>query len=155
MVQMFSLINILNCLPHLIFVPKHICTRLTILTGSKNNHKIKVAETLQWPVGSQHAPLGLQIYYFIISENADCIDYLYGEGGRGGSAVKEVARVKQAIVISHYYLYIYNLFRVSLFHSDETFHVYACTRSVFFSNKNYKKHVTFFKNGCKKIVFIT
>ena len=132
MVQMFSLINILNYLSHLIFVPKHICMRLTILTGSKNNHKIKVAETLQWPVGSQHASLELQIYYFIISENADCIDYLYGEGGRGGSAVKEVARVKQAIIISHYYLYIHNLFRVSLFHSDQTFHVYACTRSVFF-----------------------
>ena len=100
MVQMFSLINILNCLPPLIFVPKHICTRLTILTGSKNNHKIKVAETLLWPVGSWHAPLGLQIYYFIISKNADRIDYLYGEGGKGGSAVKEGARVKQA---SHYY----------------------------------------------------
>ena len=51
MVQMFSLINILNCLPPLIFVPKHICTRLTVLTCSKNNHKIKVAETLLWPVG--------------------------------------------------------------------------------------------------------
>ena len=73
MVQMFSLINILNCLPPPIFVPKHICTRLTILTGSKNNHKIKVAETLWRPVGSQHAPLGLQLYYFIISENADHI----------------------------------------------------------------------------------
>ena len=44
---------------------------------------------------------------------------------------------------------------MSLFHSDETFHVYACTRSVFFSNKIYKKPVTFFKNGCKKIVSIT
>ena len=106
MVQMLSLINILNCLPCLIFVPKHICTRLTILTGSKNNHKIKVAETLQWPVGSQHAPLGLQIYYFTISKNADSIDYQYGEGGRRGSAVKEAARVKRAIIISHYYLYI-------------------------------------------------
>ena len=68
--------------------------RLTILTSSKSNHKIKVAETLKWPVGSQHAPLGLQIYYFIIFKNADRIDYLYGEGGRGGSAVKEGARVK-------------------------------------------------------------
>ena len=46
MVQMFSLTNVLNCLPPLIFVPKHICMRLTILTGSKNNHKIKVAESL-------------------------------------------------------------------------------------------------------------
>ena len=61
MVQMFSLINILNCLPPYIFVLKHMCTRLTILTSSKNNHKIKVAETLKWPVGSQHASLGLQI----------------------------------------------------------------------------------------------
>ena len=45
---------------------------------------------------------------------------------------------------------------MSLFHSDETFHVYACTRSVFFfSNKIYKIPVMFFKNGSKKIVFIT
>ena len=44
MVQTFSLKNILNCLNPLIFVLKHICTRLTILTGSENNHKIKVAE---------------------------------------------------------------------------------------------------------------
>ena len=100
MVQMFSPINILNCLPPLIFVLKHICARLTTLNGSKNNHKIKVAETLLWPAGSWHAPIGLQIYYFIISENADRIDYLYGEGGRGGSAVKEGERVKQA---SYYY----------------------------------------------------
>ena len=57
---------------------------ITILTGSKNNHKIKVAETLQWPVGSWHAPLGLQMYYFIILENADHIDYLYGEVGEEG-----------------------------------------------------------------------
>ena len=27
---------------------------------------------------------------------------------------------------------IYNLFMVSLFHSDESFHVYACTGSTFF-----------------------
>ena len=45
-------------------------------------------------------PLGPKIYYFIISENADRIDYLYGEGGRRGSAVKEGVRVKRA---SHYY----------------------------------------------------
>ena len=74
--------------------------RLTILTGSKNNHNIKVAETLLCKVGSWHAPLGLQIYYFIISKNADRIDYLYGEGGRGGSAVKKDVRVKWT---SHYY----------------------------------------------------
>ena len=81
----------LNCLPPLIFVLKHICTRLTILTSSKNNHKIKVAETLQWPVGSQHVPFGLQIYYFIISENADHIDYLYREGGGEGGMLKRRA----------------------------------------------------------------
>ena len=74
-------------------VPKHICTRSTILTGSKNNHKMEVADILNWPVGSWHGPLGLQIYYVIISENADHIDYLYGEGGRGGSAVKEGVRI--------------------------------------------------------------
>ena len=64
--------------------------RLTILTGSKNNHKIKVTETLSWPVESRHAPLGLLIYYFIISKNADCIDYLYGEGGERGVLKKRV-----------------------------------------------------------------
>ena len=46
--------------------------------------------------------------------------------GRGGSVEKEDVRVKRA---SHN---IYNLFRVSLFHSDQTFHVYACTGSAFF-----------------------
>ena len=40
-----------------------------------------MAETLWWPVRSRHAPLGLQKDYFIISENADRIDYLYGERG--------------------------------------------------------------------------
>ena len=99
MVQMFSLINILNCLPPLIFVPKHICTRLTILTGSKNNNKIKVAETLWWPVGSWHVPLGLQIYHFIISENADCIDYLYGKGGKGRSAQNGLVIITNIYII--------------------------------------------------------
>ena len=156
MVQMFLLINILNCLP-LIFVLKHTCTRLTILISSKNNHKIKVAETLLWPVGSQHSPLGLQIYYFIISENADRIDYLYGERGGGGgegrgrNVEKEGVTVKQA----NYY-YQYNLFGVSLLHLDKTFHVYACTRSVFFFlNKIYKQVCNIFKMVIKKIPFIT
>ena len=44
---------------------------------------------------------------------------------------------------------------MSLFHSDETFHVYACTRSVVFQIRSIKKPVTFSKNGCKKIVSIT
>ena len=81
-------------------VPKHICTRLTILTGSKSNHKMKVAETLLWPVGSWHVPLELPKILFYHFQNADRIDYLYGEGGRGESAVKEGMRVKWA---SHYY----------------------------------------------------
>ena len=38
-------------------------TRLTILTSSKDNHEIKIAETLWWPVGSQHLPLGLQVSF--------------------------------------------------------------------------------------------
>ena len=69
---MFSLISILNCLPPLI------PTRLTILTGSENNRKIKIAETGQLAVGIR--PLDCK-YTFIISENADRVDYLYGEGG--------------------------------------------------------------------------
>ena len=38
---------------------------------------------------------------------------------------------------------IYNLFRVSLFYSDETF-MCMDEQEVFFSNKIYKKPVTFF-----------
>ena len=69
--------------------------------------------------------------------------------GRGGSVEKEGVRVKWAghniynlfrVSLFHsdetFHVYactnIYNLFRVSLFHSDETFHVYACTGSAFF-----------------------
>ena len=44
---------------------------------------------------------------------------------------------------------------MSLFHSDETFMCMHAQEGLFFSNKIYKKPVTFFKNGCKKIVFIT
>ena len=40
---------------------------------------------------------------------------------------------------------------VSLFHSDETFRVYACTRSVFFLIRSIKKPVMFLKNGRKKL----
>ena len=47
----------------------------------------------------------------------------YGKGGRGGSAVKEGARVKRA---SHYYyIYVYASHYYYIY-------VYACTRSVFF-----------------------
>ena len=48
--------------------------------------------------------------------------------GRGGSVEKEGGEKNGLIIITN----IYNVFRVSLFPSDETFHVYACTRSAFF-----------------------
>ena len=71
-------------------------TRLTRLTGSKNSHKIKIAETGQLAVGIR--PLDCK-YTFNHFRNADCIDYLYGEGG-GGGGEKEGTEVKWA---SHYY----------------------------------------------------
>ena len=48
--------NILNCLPPLLAlcVLLHVCMRLIILTGSKNNNKIKIAEM---KVASWHPPL--------------------------------------------------------------------------------------------------
>ena len=61
------------------------------LTGGKNNNQIKIAENCcgQLAVGSWHSPLRLQIYLHIISENADRIDYLYGEGSeKEGTGVK-------------------------------------------------------------------
>ena len=61
-------------------------TRLTILTSGKKNHLVLIAET------GGHSPLGLQIYFFIISENADCIDFLYGKEGGGGGGCKEEYR---------------------------------------------------------------
>ena len=71
--QMFSLINILNCLPRFLAlcVRKYVCTRLIILTGGKNNNKIKIAESGQLAVGSRHPPLRLQIYFYHFRENAD------------------------------------------------------------------------------------
>ena len=86
MVQMFPLINIMNCLPPLCSLCSlsSLCsvrTRFTILTNrKKQSQDKKIGKTGQ--LGSRHSPLGLQIYIFINSENYDCIDYL---GGRGGS----------------------------------------------------------------------
>ena len=48
-----------------------------------------------------------------------------GSGERAESVEKEGVRVKRASYN------IYNLFRVSLFHSDHTFHDYPCTGSAF------------------------
>ena len=61
----------------------------------------------------------------LIALTTSCMHRVWGGGE--GSVEKEGARVNQLVIITN----IYNLFRVSLFHSDETFHVYACTRSVF------------------------
>ena len=58
--------------------------------------------------------------------------------GERGSVEKEGARVKQA---SHN---IYSLFRVSLFHSDETF-MCMHAQEVLFSNKTYKKACNVFE----------
>ena len=78
-------------------VLKHVCARLIILTGGKNNHKIKIAVvSWQLAVGSRHTPLRLQIYFLsfpkmLIALTADRIDCLYGEGGgvrKGGSCSK-------------------------------------------------------------------
>ena len=60
-------------------VLKHVCTRLIILTS-----KIKIAESGQLAVGSRQSastPSTANIL-FIISENAEHIDCLYGEEGK-------------------------------------------------------------------------
>ena len=88
MVQTFSLINMLNCLPPLLAldVLKHVPTRLIILIGRKNNHKIKIAGTGQLAVGI--GPLGCK-YTFYHFQNADRIEDLYGAGGeKEGTGVK-------------------------------------------------------------------
>ena len=79
MVQMF----LLNCLPPPTSVLKHVRTRLIILTGGKNNHKIKIAETGQLAVGIR--PLDCK-YTFIISEILSTLTTCRGgrEGGGWG-----------------------------------------------------------------------
>ena len=63
-----------NCLPPLLALCflKHVCTRLIILTS---NHKIKI-DVASWQ--STFTPSTANTF-FIISENADRIDCLYGE----------------------------------------------------------------------------
>ena len=103
---MFSFINILNCLPRLLALSlvqcvfKHVCTRLTILTSS-----FFIITELQdrnnWSVGSGNSRLGLQIYFFIISEKAERIDYMDGRRVCGAT------RIKWAVYIYiHKYIYI-------------------------------------------------
>ena len=64
MVHMFPLINILNCLSPPICVLKHVRTRLIILTGGKNNQKIKVAETVQFAIGIRPLDCKCTFYHF-------------------------------------------------------------------------------------------
>ena len=52
---------------------------------------------------------------------------------------EEGVRVRRA---SHYYEYIYNLFRVNLFHSDETFMCMHAQEVCFFQIRSKKKTVT-------------
>ena len=83
-------------------------TRLTILTSSffiitKPQDK----NSCNWPVGSGHSRLGLQIYFFIVSENADSIDY--GEGGeKGGHGSKMGWSLLLIIICININKYIYN-----------------------------------------------
>ena len=65
-----------NCLPPLLAlcVLKHVCTRLIILTS---NHKIKI-DVDSWQSAFTASTANT---FFIISENADRIDCLYGERG--------------------------------------------------------------------------
>ena len=45
-------------------VLKHVRTRLTILTGGKNNHKIEIAETSQLAVGIRPLDCKYTFYHF-------------------------------------------------------------------------------------------
>ena len=58
------------------YVINYIDQQLFIITKPQDKN------SLNWPVGSGHSRLGQQIYFFIISEKAECIDY--GDGRRGG-----------------------------------------------------------------------
>ena len=93
-------------------------------------------------------PLGLQIYYFIISKNADRIDYLYGEG-REGACWKEGCESKTVLLI--YIIYSGWVCFIQMRLSCVCMH----KKCFFFQIRSIEKPVTFFKNGHKKIVFIT
>ena len=87
------------CLPPLLAlcVLKHICRRLIILTGGKNSHKIKIAESGQLAVGSQHPPLRLQMYFLSFPKMLIALTACMG---REGVREKVGPVVKWA---SHYY----------------------------------------------------
>ena len=95
MVQMLSLINILNCLPPLIFVLKHICMRLIILTSSKNNHNIKLCSG-QLAVGMH--PLDCKYTILSFPKMLIALTTCMGRGERG-SVEKEGARKSGLVII--------------------------------------------------------
>ena len=80
-----------NCLSRLLAlcVLKHVCTRLIILTGGKNNHKIKIA------VANWQSAFGIHPFDCEKNKYTDRIDCLYGEGGvceKMGPVVKWASR---------------------------------------------------------------
>ena len=79
---------------------QHVRTRLIILTGGKNSHKIKIAETGQLAVGIR--PLDCK-YTFIISDLLSTLTTCKGRQG-GGVCEKEGMGVKWA---SLYYIYLH------------------------------------------------
>ena len=100
MVQMFILINMLNCLPPLLAlcVHKHVPSRLIILIGRKNNHKIKIAGTDQLAVGIR--PLGCKYTFLSFPKTLTALRTCMGQG------VKRRVREKNGLVIVTYMIYI-------------------------------------------------
>ena len=72
-----------------------------ILTGGKNNHKIKIAEAGQLAVGIRPLDCKYTFYHFQNTEHLGVGD----AGGGGGGGEKEGTEVKWA---SHYYIYYIN-----------------------------------------------
>ena len=68
-----------NCLPPLLASST---TRLIILTGGKNNHKIKIA-VASWQSAVSIHPFDCK-YTFYYFRNADHVNCLCGKGGGGG-----------------------------------------------------------------------
>ena len=100
---------LLNCLPPPVCVLKHVRTRLIILIGGEDNHKIKIAETGQLAVSIR--PLDCK-YTFIISEILSPLTTC--RGGREGRDEMEGTEVKWA---SHYCIfYLINIMLADFHH---------------------------------------
>ena len=82
-VQIFSLINILNCLPPLLALYLHEINHVDLIVT-----KLQDKNSLKWPVGSGHSRLGLQIYFFIKKVSTLTTGMEGGLGGGGGAATK-------------------------------------------------------------------